>query len=279
MNVFINERLKVDSKEWAPVSEEHFNEVVFNLVSILKSFKFHTDVVVHYSSVAMQLLLKNFSEIADMLPSNYRNKIDRIRVLLDEVNARNWHKYKKQRNDIIYFCQEFSGQTTHSVNDTSLAEATEYKFNKENVAVVNLTHSEYNNFIPIHINRSTIVPPNTMEMLRLDTFINKGDLISYITYNWYQRNYNHNPKHGENGKNVIPNKDEDVSPLECSIEEARELLRFAVSTRNKAELYVFDPPRNKFIIYKAESEQVYHGYHPLDQDEVPKEVKDFFLKL
>jgi len=277
MNVFLNERLKLDGSEWAPVSEEPFNEVVFNLASILNSFKFHTDIVVYYSSVDMELLLNNFHEIAKMIPGDYENKINLIRALLEQVNARNWQKHKKQRHDMIYFHQESVGEKTHNVTNTSLAEATEYKFNEKKVAVVNLSHSEYNDSIPIHINRSTLIPPKAMHMFRLETFKNKKDLLAYIMENWYQRNYNHNPKHGENGKNVKQNKDEEVSPLECSIEEARELLKFAVSTRNKAELYMYDRVRNKFIIYKAESEQVYHGYHPINQDEVPQEVKDFLV--
>jgi len=96
-------------------------------------------------------------------------------------------------------------------------------------------------------------------MFRLDAFKNKKDLIEYILENWYQRNYNHNPKHGENGKNVKQNKDEQVSPLECSIQEATELLKSAVSTRSKAELYVYDDARKKFIVYKAESEWIFYS--------------------
>jgi len=250
-----------------------------NLSSILNSFKFHTEVVIYYSSIDMKLLLNNFQEIAGLTPGNFDDKINLIRALIGEVNARDWQKHKRQREDMIYFHQESVGEKTHNVTNTSLAEATEYRFNQQKVAVVNLSHSDYNDSIPIHINRSTLIPPRAMDMFRLDTFKDQKDLLAYIIDNWYQRRYNHNPKHGENGKNIKQNKDEEVSPLECSIKEARELLKFAVSTRNKAELYMYDGVRNKFIIYKAESEQVYHGYHPIDQDEVPQEVKDFLNEI
>ncbi len=277
MNVFLNERLKLDGSDWVPESEEPFNEVVSNLSAILNSFKFYTQVVVCYSSVDMKLLLNNFQEIAGMIAGKFDDKINLIRTLLLEVNAMDWQKHKMQRNDMIYFHQESVGERTRNVTNTSLAEATEYKFNQQKIAVVNLSHSEYTDSIPIHINRSTLNPPKAMQMYRLDAFENKKDLLAFILENWYQRKYNHNPKHGENGKNVKHNKGEEVSPLECSIQEATELLKFAVSTRGKRELYMYDQARNKFIIFKAESEQVYHGYHPIDQDEVPQEVKDFLI--
>jgi hypothetical protein len=278
MNVFFNERLKLDGSYWLPETTEAFDEVLSNFSSTLNSLKFYTEVVVHYSSEDMKILLNNFQQIADWSSLNSEAKINLIRALLLEVNAKDWNKHKLQRDDMIYLLQESVGQTTHSVNTTSLAEATEYKFGQQKVAVINLTHSEYAGSVPILVNRSSLNPPRAMHILELDTFKDNKDLVAHIIENWFQRTYNHNPKHGENGKNVKHNKGEDVSPLECSIEEASQLLKFAVSTRNKAELYVYDDPRKKFIVYKAESEHVYHGYHPIDQDEVPQEVKNFLLR-
>jgi len=162
MNVFLNERLKLNGSEWMPESEEPFNEVVSSLWSILNSFKFHVDVVVYYSSADMKLLLNNFRQIAGMTIGNYENKINLIRALLEEVNARDWQKHKMQRNEMIYFHQESVGETTHNVTNTSLVEAAEYKFNQQKVAVVNLSHSDYNDSIPIHINRSALNPPREM---------------------------------------------------------------------------------------------------------------------
>lgn len=97
------------------------------------------------------------------------------------------------------------------------------------------------------------------------------------------RNYNHNPKHGENGVGAHPaNKGEDVSILLCSQDHAAELLQFAIGTDGFDTLYFFDEDHEKYIEFKAETKSAnlpensptrnYHSYHIEDVNRVPKEI-------
>jgi hypothetical protein len=277
MEVFLNERMTLDGSEWIPYSKESFEKIVLDLAEILYLFNFHVDVAIYYSSDDMKILVSYLQKANGLVEGNYVDKINLIRALMVEIKAVDWTKAKTQRSDMVYYHQESVGAKTHDVTNTTLAESTEFKFLNKIVALINLTHSKYNESVPIHINRSSINPPPDMKMITLNAFSSKKELVSYITENRLQRVYNHNPKHGENGKNVRANNSEKVSPLECSISEATVLLKDAVSTRNKNELYVFDNSRNKFMIYKTEGQNKFHAYHPIDQDEIPEKVK-LFLK-
>ena len=277
MNIFLNERIKFSGEQWIPESAEHFENLLFDLLKLLEVFNYHTDVAFYYSSQDIQVLITNFQDATGLFSGRYQDKIDLIRAFIDKIEATNWNDNAKQRHDMLYYHQQSLGEATHNVNNTSLAEATEHKFEDAIVAVLNLSFSEYNNSIPIHINRSSINPPRNMLMISLNVLTAKDAMIDFIKSNRRARIYNHNPKHGENGKGMLSNKDETVSPLECSITEARELIKDAISTTMTNELYAYDKARNKFIVYKAESTNIYHGYHPIDQSEVPDNVKKFLV--
>lgn len=271
MHFFLNDKLKLSGEAWYG-NEVEFKEIILNLCEILNCFHFHIDNKFYYSSIGMGLLMQNFKEIDEMTDGVYSDNINAIRILLEGIHAIDWERDKVQKADVLYFHQLNLGGNTQSVNDTSLAEACEFKYLTEIVSIINLKYSEYNNEEPININRSLINPPRNMDILSISGFDMKNRIIDFIIAN-RNRTYNHNPKHGEN--NLAKHNDDNISPLECSIEEATNLLKFAVTTRSKNELYVFDEKNDKYLIYKSDSTNSYHGYHPINQNEVPKSVKEF----
>jgi len=276
MNIFLNEILKFDGLEYVPQNESELNEILVSLLKTLESFKFHNDVKLYYSSLGMKVLLDNFQLVIQVIGGTYDDSLDALRVLLSEINAVDWTLAKLHRDDILYYHQQNLGATPFIVNESTVGEATEYKYLNNKVALLNLLYSDYNTTNPAHINRSEINPPPKMDMVVIETVKQKSELINYILTNRAKRIYNHNPKHGENGLAVIPNKNEVVSPLEGSIAEAEDLLVHAVSTSAKNEFYAYDNIREKFIVFKADT-ATFHGYHPIDQNEVPQAVKKFLL--
>jgi hypothetical protein len=67
--------------------------------------------------------------------------------------------------------------------------------------------------------------------------------------------------------------------LEGSRVEAEALLIVAIAFRKTNELYAYDNARNKFMVFKSDNtpNNGYHSYHPIDQNEIDDEVKEFLL--
>lgn len=89
------------------------------------------------------------------------------------------------------------------------------------------------------------------------------------------RVFHANPKHGENGKGAHrDNKGDKVSRLLCSKEQADAMLSLAIGSDSRV-LYFFDEKHGRYIEFKCERPNVYHGYHLDDEDEnrVPSEIK------
>lgn len=104
---------------------------------------------------------------------------------------------------------------------------------------------------------------------------------------WFERNrrpqriFNWNPKHGEYGKGAhISNKGDKVSVLMGSRGEARVLLFKAIGMDLK-RLYFWDIKYKKYIEFKQESENTYHGFHLDTEDEkrVPTVIQDRIKRL
>lgn len=87
------------------------------------------------------------------------------------------------------------------------------------------------------------------------------------------RKFHLNPKHGENGKGAHPaNKGDKVSVLLCSKEEAALLLNKAVGEGAEGKtLFFLDADKEKFIEFKCEGDQVFHGFH-LDEEDAKLRV-------
>lgn len=276
MNFFFNERHTIEGGDYVPTQDE-FIAVIQHLTEILKSLRFYPDAVFHYSSNDLKKFFEDSTLIAEMVSGNFAQLIDRIRISIDSVNRNDWSKSKKQPESVNYFYQMSIGESTFNVTNTTLAEAAEYLFQDASVAVINIFYSNYNDSLPIHINRSKIIQPREMIMLAINAFKETKEVIQHLVDNRIPREYNHNQKHGENGSGVKDNKYEVVSPLECSIKEASDLLKTAVTIAGNRQLYNFDIVRNKFIVFMAESQNKYHAFHPINQSEIPEVIKKYFL--
>lgn len=102
---------------------------------------------------------------------------------------------------------------------------------------------------------------------------------------WFSNNrkpariFHLNPKHGENGKGAHPeNKGDEVSVLLCSEDSARELLSKAIGKDMKCStLYYYDEENERFIEFKCEMGNVYHGFH-ISKDQVNGRVPNDVIK-
>lgn len=67
-----------------------------------------------------------------------------------------------------------------------------------------------------------------------------------------------------------------VSPLECTQQEARKLVKLTIGDRKDKDLFFYDKSRDKYIRFKYDNTdpKTYHAIYPHDQD-IPKKVKDF----
>lgn len=87
------------------------------------------------------------------------------------------------------------------------------------------------------------------------------------------RTFHLNPKHGEKGKGAhLANKGNKVSVLLCSEDEAAIMLNKAVGESNDSKtLFFWDSDKDKYIEFKCEVNQVFHGFH-LDEEDVKQRV-------
>lgn len=99
-----------------------------------------------------------------------------------------------------------------------------------------------------------------------------------------QRVFNLNPKHGEYGKGAhSSNKGNKVSLLLCGRDEAEKLLLRAINTddRENKTLYFYDTNKTRYIEFKKEFKNVYHGFHLDIKDEkrISQELKERIDRL
>lgn len=112
-----------------------------------------------------------------------------------------------------------------------------------------------------------------------DVAINKSTLEIKPLACWFEgnrrpvRKFHLNPKHGENGKGAHPeHKGDKVSVLLCSREEAEILLNKAVCENAECRvLFFWDADNEKYIEFKCEGNQVFHGFH-LDEEDAKSRV-------
>ena len=91
------------------------------------------------------------------------------------------------------------------------------------------------------------------------------------------RKFEANPKHGQDGVGAHPHsKGNKVSKLECSPEEAQQLLNSAVGKAKDKSLYNYDSHKKKYIEFKySGNDNTYHGYHLCEKqaESIPDEAK------
>jgi hypothetical protein len=280
MKVFLNIRMYLSDEDWIPTSSDEFNANIDALLGTLNSFTFLPDVEIFYSNTEFERFFSNIENITEISDYSITNPIQRIRQLLLEVESTNWMSIKKHRDDHRYYYLYNLGAQTAYVNDTTLAEACEHKHNSAAVCLVNLHSSEFNATPNIHVSRSNINPPYITNGYNLDCLVNTAQCITWYHNNRPVRTYTWNRKHGEQGKGVLSNKGEVVSPLLCGRDDAKLYLETAIGYRKTNELYCFDTKNKKFMVWKhdAPGAKSYHAYHPIDQGEIDDNVKDFILK-
>lgn len=281
MIVFLNTRMMINGSEWVPETAPEFISNITTLFETLKCFIFLNEASIQYSSVEIDFLLNNlecFEEFSDYSITNPR---DRLRIILMEIESYDWTMFQKQKTDYLYHFVSDIGVTTTNVTGTSIAEACEYKFEGAEVALLNLSSSQFNGKDSLNILRNNINPPKDLSSHPLAFISEVNQSVVYYHTNRKKRKYNWNPKHGQDGKGLMSNKDEEVSPLECTKEQATILLETAVGYRKSTELYVFDSDRNKIMVFKCDSKESnsYHSYHPINQSEVEEEVRKFLMSL
>jgi hypothetical protein len=281
MKAFLNERIHLNGGDWIPTSSDDFNVNINSLLETLNSFLFLEDVDVYYSSIEINRLFSNINNLEEISDYSITNPVHRIRQLLIEIESNDWSINKIHKDNHRYYYLYNLGAQTEYVNNTSLAEACEYKHNQEKVFLINFHSSEFNATPNIHISRANINPPYDINSHNLDCLVNMVQCISWYHDNRPERTYTWNKKHGENGKGVLANKGEVVSPLECTRQEAESFLSIALGYRKSNELYNFDPQNGKFMVWKCDAHGTYsfHAYHPINQDEIDVKVKQFLNKL
>ena len=96
-------------------------------------------------------------------------------------------------------------------------------------------------------------------------------------------------KHGENGKGAQKsNKEDPVSQLPCSEEEAREMMHTAIGLPDFSTIYYcIDPKNGKYMIFRQhlrenseiknekDDERTYHAYPSDEKEIIPKEKDDW----
>lgn len=109
--------------------------------------------------------------------------------------------------------------------------------------------------------------------------MNEQDLAEWFSCNRKPARVFHlSPKHGEKGKGAYPeNKGDEVSSLQCSEDDARELLKRAVGVDEECKrLHYYDSENGMFVEFKCEGGGVYHGFHIKNEQagiRVPADVK------
>jgi hypothetical protein len=199
------------------------------------------------------------------------------------AEAYNWQKEQRQEQHCAYFI--WHQQTAHIVVNHILPELAErQKHNPEqSFLLFNCRAGSFQSKMIAILKEMR----EDNQLLLLPTFNqvnNEQELYAWLIENRQKRNFNLNPKHGENGVGAHKgNKGDKVDPLLCSREEAQRLLKKAIGdTRRATELYNFDSQNQKFIVFKFENEtpqNQYHGFHPNNQDEIPHDFKQLIQNI
>lgn len=231
-----------------------------------------------YSSENIQRFIDNFEDFKNDYLFDPASKM--MDILSD---AYDWHEQQEQEQNCAYFI--WQGQTAHFVVNNVLSEIAERQNNSPEKSFLLL-----NFYAASFIGEKLSILKERIEdvhLFILPTFLhvdNVTQLLKWLVDNRQKRNFNLNPKHGENGVAAHgKSRGNDVSLLLCNRDQAQELLNKAIGdARETTELYNFDILHQKFIIFKFENEtpqNQYHGYHPDNQDEVSSSFKQLIKDI
>lgn len=172
-----------------------------------------------------------------------------------------WRKNPIQSNNYAVFNQ--------SISDHSLCEVSERMH-----CNVDNRYAIFNNQA-ITINKSISITINAIHVKTIDLLKDEKDFIDWFSENRIpKRNFHSIPKHNIPEPITILGKK--ISPLKGTVENADEVLKFAIG-KNIKELFGFDKDCRMILVFKHENntpQNQYHGYHvPVDSSEVSDDIK------
>lgn len=200
----------------------------------------------------------------------YPNIMTRMRMTMNKWGE-NWRTQKRQKDTESY------AYYNSPIKDDTLCEMIERKIAADENVFLLVNQDAFS------CSTRTIQVKRNGDEVKLD--VRYADIKSIME--WYETNripqriFNLNPKHGENGKGAHPSHDgKKVSILMCGKDEAKNMLVKAIGTDSRV-LYFFDKVYKKYIEFKRESDNIYHGFHLDDEDEkrVPEDIKMMIDKL
>ena len=207
--------------------------------------------------------VSNFLENIDILEDYYPFPARRLlsRTIIDFYN---WRLSSRQNNLIEYFA------FNQSITNHSFCEIAERINTMAGDKFLILNHYAHNitTSIDISFNFISVNLPSVSTSIAL--------IIWFAQNRIPERDFHIIPKHGENRHFIRKLGGKNVSPLKCSRDEAKILLKQAIGNSLK-ELFNIDHERSSYIVFKYEGDNghnLYHGYHvPLDSTEVPNSIK------
>jgi len=267
VEIFLLLKESVPQNQWMNNNDEltlDFNQVQ----SYIKEFiQFITSSEIEkYQGFYDSSNIKNFIENLEYFKDEYPNPIHRtIQINLSKEGWIDWrdNKVHSEEKNYAIFNQEIQNHT--------FCEISERKASNKNHNYALINHSAYNLASPISV---TI---NENDETEIDSLTTVEEIFDWFTQNRIpKRNFHINPKHGENRQDERLINNELISPLRCSAQEAKVLLKSAIGN-NRNELFNIDKERNHFIVFKYEGntpDNLYHGYHvPANSPEVPDWIK------
>jgi hypothetical protein len=196
MNVFFNDRIHIDGTDWIPVNTQEIENNLSTILEALYIFNFYVEPSVLYSGDNLSKLVENLEALSSVHDYPLTNPIYKLRLILRDISAIDWNVIRRQKSDHNYYYITDGGASTRYVKETTIAEAAEYKFNQEEVLMLKLLDSEFNQMNPIHVSRSSINPPPNIQTIPIDAVSNKTMLTAKVKLSQKKRTYNWNPNMG-----------------------------------------------------------------------------------
>lgn len=233
-------------------------------VENVKSFLSHESFYGYYDSRNV----KAFMQPIDVLEDCYPKLSMLLRMTLKNWGS-DWRRNQKTAEDDagLYQGKKIEGDTLCEVAKRQTLDAESSYLLLDNEALV---HADTCIKVLFHT-ASIELSCREMNVVMLSDWFSKNRKPA--------RKFHLSPKHGENGKGAhLEHKGDHVSVLLCSRENAAKLLDKAIGIDAESRtLYFYDVDNGKYIEFKHEGGNVYHGFH-LDDADVKKRIPDEVVK-
>ncbi|MDR2274898.1 MAG: hypothetical protein LBF27_28575 [Sphingobacterium sp.] len=277
MNCFLNFNILANGDVWTPNNRKDFDIVTRNCSEIAEIFEYFPDCTLFYNGAEIKRFIEDVKILGDLIGVDV-HEINRLQDIMNGIGV-NWEDTRRHSVNHNYIILLDEGYKTRSVSNSSIGECSEYKMQLDHGILINIFGCLDSKSQNVDVLKREFDPPNEIRIVRFEVLKNKPELITYFLHN-SRRVFNSNEKHGENRQVVIKRSNNRIaSPLRCSEEEAKNLLKRAVGIKGARELYYFDNKYKEFIEFKDENtlERSFHAYHPHNQNDIPKKVKDFIM--